>query len=89
MSAVDKLSAELAFKANVDAVARDYVCEPHVGTRKQQGVGLVACQATLITLSRLTVVPDACDLPVHAFCCIPQSTEPFQESVDPWWWQMA
>lgn len=32
MSAVDKLSAELAFKANIDAVSRDYVCEPHVGT---------------------------------------------------------
>lgn len=31
MSAVDKLSAELAFKANIDAVARDYICEPHVG----------------------------------------------------------
>jgi len=30
-SAVDKLSAELAFKANVDAVSRDYVCEPHLG----------------------------------------------------------
>lgn len=31
MTAVDKLSAELAFKANVDAAARDYICEPHVG----------------------------------------------------------
>jgi hypothetical protein len=30
-SAVDKLSAELAFKANVDAVSRDYVCQPHLG----------------------------------------------------------
>ncbi|WIA14873.1 hypothetical protein OEZ85_001590 [Tetradesmus obliquus] len=38
MSAVDKLSAELAFKANVDAVARDYVCEPHVEYRTISGV---------------------------------------------------
>lgn len=29
--AADKLAAELAFKANVDAVSRDYVCEPHLG----------------------------------------------------------
>jgi len=27
----DKLAAELAFKANVDAVSRDYICEPHLG----------------------------------------------------------
>jgi hypothetical protein len=30
-AAANKLAAELAFKANVDAVARDYVCEPHLG----------------------------------------------------------
>lgn len=29
--AADKLAAELAFKANVDAVSRDYICEPHLG----------------------------------------------------------
>jgi hypothetical protein len=34
--AVDKLSAELAFKAQVDAVTRDYICEPHVGERGLQ-----------------------------------------------------
>lgn len=27
----NQLAAELAFKANVDAVSRDYVCEPHLG----------------------------------------------------------
>jgi hypothetical protein len=31
MAAVDKLSKELAFKANVDAVTRDYICEPRLG----------------------------------------------------------
>ena len=25
------LSSELAFKAQVDAASRDYVCEPHIG----------------------------------------------------------
>lgn len=30
-TSVEKLSAELAFKANVDAVSRDYVCKPHIG----------------------------------------------------------
>lgn len=29
--AVDKLSKDLAFKANVDAVSRDYICEPRLG----------------------------------------------------------
>jgi hypothetical protein len=29
--ATDKLAAELAFKANVDAVSQDYICEPHLG----------------------------------------------------------
>eukprot|EP00879_Flechtneria_rotunda_P002805 GHRR01003016.1.p1 GENE.GHRR01003016.1~~GHRR01003016.1.p1 ORF type:complete len:477 (+),score=137.63 GHRR01003016.1:99-1529(+) len=38
MSAVDKLSAELAFKANIDAVSRDYVCEPHLEYRTIAGV---------------------------------------------------
>jgi hypothetical protein len=89
MSAVDKLSAELAFKANVDAVSRDYVCEPHVGTLKQQDLGLVNSQTTLITLSRPTVVPDAYDLSANALCCISQSTGLFLESVGRWWWQMA
>eukprot|EP00775_Hariotina_reticulata_P003311 gene3311-3587_t len=37
-SAVDKLAAELAFKANVDAVSRDYVCEPHLEYRTIAGV---------------------------------------------------
>ena len=31
MAAVEALSNELAFKAHVDAVNRDYVCEPHLG----------------------------------------------------------
>lgn len=30
-AAIDSLSAELAFKANIDAAARDYVCEPNLG----------------------------------------------------------
>lgn len=33
MTAVDSLTSELAFKANVAAVSRDYVCEPHLGGR--------------------------------------------------------
>ena len=28
---VDKLAKDLAFKANVDAVTRDYICEPRLG----------------------------------------------------------
>lgn len=35
MAAANKLAAELAFKANVDAVSRDYVCEPHLGRCSQ------------------------------------------------------
>jgi V-type H+-transporting ATPase subunit B len=31
MTAVQKLSDELAFKAQVSALTRDYVCEPHIG----------------------------------------------------------
>lgn len=31
MAAIDLLSSELAFKAHVDSVARDYVTEPHLG----------------------------------------------------------
>eukprot|EP00877_Chromochloris_zofingiensis_P007169 jgi/Chrzof1/2705/Cz11g25250.t1 len=38
MSAMDSLSAELAFKANVDAANRDYVCEPHLEYRTVGGV---------------------------------------------------
>lgn len=30
---VDFLSAEMAQKAHIDAVNRDYVCEPHLGER--------------------------------------------------------
>lgn len=30
-AAVEKLSSELAFKAHVDAINRDYVVEPHLG----------------------------------------------------------
>lgn len=37
MSAVaaNKLAADLAFKANVDAVSRDYITEPHLGERER------------------------------------------------------
>lgn len=35
---IDALSSELAFKAHVDAVARDYVCEPHLEYRTVAGV---------------------------------------------------
>lgn len=38
MAAAKKLAAELAFKANVDAVSRDYVCEPHLEYRTISGV---------------------------------------------------
>ena len=31
MAAVEKLSAELAAKAHVAALSRDYICEPHIG----------------------------------------------------------
>ena len=34
MTAVDKLSDELAFKAHVSAMSRDYICEPHIGKRQ-------------------------------------------------------
>lgn len=41
-AAVDKLSKDLAFKANIDAVTRDYICEPRLGARpgapRQHGV---------------------------------------------------
>lgn len=37
-AAVDKLSKELAFKANVDAVAQDYICEPRIEYRTVGGV---------------------------------------------------
>lgn len=43
MSAMDSLSAELAFKANVDAANRDYVCEPHLG--EWHGLGSVVILA--------------------------------------------
>lgn len=35
---VDKLSKDLAFKANVDAVSRDYICEPRLEYRTVGGV---------------------------------------------------
>uniref|UniRef100_A0A7S0WZ83 Vacuolar proton pump subunit B n=1 Tax=Chlamydomonas leiostraca TaxID=1034604 RepID=A0A7S0WZ83_9CHLO len=38
MAALDQLSAELAFKAHVDAASRDYICEPHVEYRTVAGV---------------------------------------------------
>lgn len=38
MAGVDLLSSELAFKANVDAANRDYVCEPHLEYRTVAGV---------------------------------------------------
>lgn len=42
---VDKLSAEMAFKANVDAASRDYICEPHLGERCSSAArGPSACQ---------------------------------------------
>lgn len=31
MAAVDFLTAEMANKAHIDAVNRDYICEPHLG----------------------------------------------------------
>ena len=31
MAAADVLSAELAAKAHIEAVSRDYICEPRVG----------------------------------------------------------
>ncbi len=31
--AVDMLSAEMAAKVHIDAVNRDYICEPHLGER--------------------------------------------------------
>ncbi|KAF8056378.1 V-type proton ATPase subunit B 1 [Scenedesmus sp. PABB004] len=37
-AAVDSLSAELAFKANIDAASRDYICEPHIEYRTISGV---------------------------------------------------
>jgi len=38
MAAVDSLTSELAFKANVAAVFRDYICEPHLEYRTVGGV---------------------------------------------------
>ncbi|GAX78045.1 hypothetical protein CEUSTIGMA_g5487.t1 [Chlamydomonas eustigma] len=38
MTAVQKLSDELAFKAQVSALTRDYVCEPHIEYRTVAGV---------------------------------------------------
>mmetsp|Transcript_29734 Transcript_29734/g.65804 ORF Transcript_29734/g.65804 Transcript_29734/m.65804 type:complete len:504 (+) Transcript_29734:125-1636(+) len=38
MTAVQKLSEELAFKAHVSALNRDYVCEPHLEYRTVAGV---------------------------------------------------
>jgi V-type H+-transporting ATPase subunit B len=35
-ASVDLLSKELAFKAHVDAVQRDYVCEPRLGRQPRQ-----------------------------------------------------
>jgi hypothetical protein len=49
-AAVDKLSAELAFKAQVDAVTRDYICDPHVGEHRSS----VGRCLSLVVLSRVT-----------------------------------
>lgn len=50
MAAANKLAAELAFKANVDAVSRDYVCEPHLGrcsqTSRERDVTQITCCST-------------------------------------------
>ena len=37
--AVDFLSAEMANKVHIDAVNRDYICEPRLGKRWPAGVG--------------------------------------------------
>jgi hypothetical protein len=39
-AAVEKLSAEMAAKAHVAALSRDYVCEPHIGRAAQYLDGL-------------------------------------------------
>jgi hypothetical protein len=50
MSAVDKLTSELAMKAHIDAVNRDYVVDPHLGgwawhlqQRGDRGLAVGAC----------------------------------------------
>jgi hypothetical protein len=73
--AADKLAAELAFKANVDAVSRDYVCEPHLGKGGHPEVICFAGKA-------LAAVAEAMLL-------VLQSTGPFPVSVGPWWWLRA
>jgi hypothetical protein len=34
---VDKLSADMALKANIGAASRDYVCEPNLGEQIRPG----------------------------------------------------
>lgn len=78
-SAVDKLSAELAFKANIDAASRDYICEPHVG----------ACCPS-IYMNKLKVIAIETNLTMIALLLASlatlQSTEQLPVLVGLWWW---
>jgi hypothetical protein len=76
--AADKLAAELAFKANVDAVSRDYVCEPHLG----------GCSMARRDRSPPASCTQVWQCP-NAMQRILQSTGLSLVLVDPLWWQKA
>ena len=52
MAAVDSLTSELAFKANVAAVSRDYICEPHLGEK-----AIVPSKPDLLPAAETVFVP--------------------------------
>jgi hypothetical protein len=70
MAAANKLAAELAFKANVDAVSRDYVCEPHLGRCPQTNRGRDNMQITRCSGTALVVM-------LRPLLRMLQSTAPF------------
>lgn len=76
--ATDKLAAELAFKANVDAVSRDYICEPHLGVYAVPGRDRSSASSCCKPLQYAESVP-----------LVMQSTGPYLVSVDRWWLQRA
>jgi hypothetical protein len=87
-AAVDKLSKDLAFKANVDAVTRDYICEPRIGGGgggAARGTGAIApgvCARAALRESPGAAPPTAPRAPPRA----PQSTGPWAASAARWWW---
>jgi hypothetical protein len=81
---MDSLSSELAVKAHIDAVSRDYICEPHIGAR-----AAAAARGDRAPLPSIAGPPGALITPLSGPRSPLQSTGPSAASAAPWWWWSA